>query len=60
MLLYFDSAGTKLIKAVVSIGGSGTYSWKYDEGYLKRMQGMMENGTENKGVYFDMTLRSTD
>ncbi|MBR5366928.1 MAG: zinc ribbon domain-containing protein [Clostridia bacterium] len=60
VLLYFDSAGTKLIKAVVSIGGSGTYSWKYDEGYLKRMQGMMENGTENKGVYFDMTLRSTD
>ena len=60
VLLYFDSSGTKLVKASVGVSGSGTYSWKYDEGYLKRMQGMMENGTENKGVSFEMVLRAPD
>lgn len=60
VVLNYDSKGTKLLRATVTIGGSGTYSWKYDDGYLERMQGMMENGTENKGVTFIMILRASD
>ena len=60
VVLNYDSKGTKLLRATVTIGGSGTYSWKYDDGYLERMQGMMENGTENKGVTFIMILRAPD
>gem|GEM_PF-5802022 len=61
VLLIFDSTREKLISADVSISGSGTESWRYDDRYADAMKDVIQgSGSENKGVSFGMTLRAPD
>ncbi len=61
VVLIFDSTREKLISADVSISGSGTESWRYDDRYADAMKDVIQgSGSENKGVSFGMTLRAPD